>query len=85
MTRNYIHERILFYVAYFSDLKNSYVDLFNPSGKTTGPAMPIPDVGISAPNSQMNFFIPQPISDPNAPVDFLTPGGVPHLPEQQVG
>lgn len=47
--------------------------------------MPIPDLVNSTPDPQRNFFIPQPVSDPNAPVDFLTPGGVPHMPEQQVG
>lgn len=73
--------KLLFLVT---DLKNSYVDVFNPSGKS-GSALPIPDVVNSAPGPQMNFFIPQPISDPNAPMDFLTPGGVPLLPEQQVG
>ncbi|VEN60003.1 unnamed protein product [Callosobruchus maculatus] len=31
----------------------------------------------------VNYFTPQPIGDPNAPVDFLTPGGVPHMGEQQ--
>lgn len=72
-------------IYFFTDLKNSYVDVFNPSGKPNGPTMPIPDVINSAPGPQMNFFVPQPITDPNAPLDFLTPGGVPHLPEQQVG
>ncbi|VEN60002.1 unnamed protein product [Callosobruchus maculatus] len=32
----------------------------------------------------VNYFTPQPIGDPNAPVDFLTPGGVPHMGEQQM-
>lgn len=65
-------------------MKNSYVDVFNPSAKPGGAKIPAPDVMGSATRPQMNFFIPQPITDPNAPVDFLTPGGIPHLPEQQV-
>lgn len=73
------------YISFVIDLKNSYVDVFNPTDKPNGPTMPIPDVINSAPGLQMNFFVPQPITDPNAPLDFLTPGGVPHLPEQQVG
>ncbi|KAJ8918937.1 hypothetical protein NQ315_016839 [Exocentrus adspersus] len=68
------------------NLKNSYVDVFNPGGKpgSSGAASLPPaveQVRTGAP--QMNFFIPQPVTDPNAPVDFLTPGGVPQLVDQQ--
>ncbi|KAJ8927810.1 hypothetical protein NQ314_019692 [Rhamnusium bicolor] len=67
------------------NLKNSYVDVFNPGGKPSGPmSLPTADKLPSAAVPQMNFFIPQPVSDPNAPVDFLTPGGVPQFAEQQV-
>ncbi|KAJ8981600.1 hypothetical protein NQ317_011879, partial [Molorchus minor] len=36
----------------------------------------------SAAMPQMNFFVPQSTSDPNAPIDFLTPGGVLQFGEQ---
>ncbi|KAG5880668.1 hypothetical protein JTB14_037567 [Gonioctena quinquepunctata] len=64
------------------NLKNSYIDVFNPSSKPGGgvPLADVDKVGSMVP--QMNFFVPQP-ADPNAPVDFLTPGGVPHMGEQQ--
>ncbi|CAH1974224.1 unnamed protein product [Acanthoscelides obtectus] len=70
------------------NLKNSYVDVFSQGGAakpapTTGPApVPAPAAPMST-VQPMNFFIPQPMGDPNAPVDFLTPGGVPHMGEQQ--
>lgn len=66
----------------FADLKKSYVDIFNPGG-TTKPSSTVNNQqsfeSFNEPNnagsiSQMNFFIPQPVSDPNAPIDFLTPG-----------
>nr|CAI5859844.1 unnamed protein product [Callosobruchus analis] len=67
------------------NLKNSYVDVFSQKGATkpaptTGPAPAVP-MGSAQP---MTFFTPQPIGDPNAPVDFITPGGVPHMGEQQM-
>lgn len=68
----------------FLDLKNSYVDVFNPGGKANGPSSLPPIDNLPSAMPQMNFFIPQPVSDPNAPVDFLTPGGVPQMTEQQV-
>nr|CAH7728124.1 unnamed protein product [Callosobruchus chinensis] len=66
------------------NLKNSYVDVFSQKGATkpalsTGPAPAVP-MGSSQP---VTYFTPQPIGDPNAPVDFITPGGIPHMGEQQ--
>ncbi|XP_065156222.1 protein transport protein Sec16A isoform X4 [Atheta coriaria] len=71
------------------NLKKSYVDVFNPSGKPpsagsssdfNAPAMP------AANAAPMNFFVPAPM-DPNAPVDFLTPSGMtqqePHMQSHQ--
>ncbi|XP_023012010.2 endoplasmic reticulum export factor secretory 16 isoform X2 [Leptinotarsa decemlineata] len=65
------------------NLKNSYIDVFNPNSKPVGPvSLPVMEkLGPTVP--QMNFFIPQP-ADPNAPVDFITPGGVPHMGETQM-
>ncbi|XP_076251335.1 endoplasmic reticulum export factor secretory 16 isoform X3 [Rhynchophorus ferrugineus] len=63
------------------NLKNAYVNVFKQNGTTTAtPSGPGPLSGLeqSPPGPpQMNFFIPQPVNDPNAPVDFLTPGGAP--------
>lgn len=62
----------------FVDLKKSYVDVFKSSGASSLPppetfsAMP-PPTG----NTQMNYFIPQPMANANAPTDFLTPAGQP--------
>lgn len=59
-----------------ADLKKSYVDVFNPGGKSSGPAsLPAPDAfaTMAAGNAQMNFFVPQPVANQNAPTDFLTP------------
>jgi len=69
------------------NLKTSYVDIFKQNGSksTAGPgAAPVSEkVPVSSP-PQMNFFIPPPVLDPNAPVDFLTPGGAPvQIGEQQ--
>ncbi|XP_018571551.1 uncharacterized protein LOC108911173 isoform X2 [Anoplophora glabripennis] len=66
------------------NLKNSYVDVFNPGGKSGGPSSLPPIDNLPSAVPQLNFFIPQPVSDPNAPVDFLTPGGVPQMAEQQM-
>lgn len=48
--------------------------MFNPGGKTQDAPKPLnnPQQPISGP-PQMNFFVPQPNYDPNAPTDFLTP------------
>ena len=61
------------------DLKKSYVDVFNPGGKSSSnptSIAPPQDVFTSAPTGQMNFFVPAPANDPNAPLDFLTPAPV---------
>lgn len=60
----------------FLDIKKAYVDVFNPAGTTAAKsAVPAPEVFGAVPSggAQMNFFVPQPIADPNAPTDFLTP------------
>lgn len=62
-----------------SDLKKSYIDVFNPGGKSSGTSpMPAPDTFGSMPssNTQLNFFVPQPVSNADAPTDFLTPAPV---------
>ncbi|XP_045460644.1 protein transport protein Sec16B isoform X2 [Harmonia axyridis] len=60
------------------NLKKSYIDVFNPGGVATKPAVPAPQMpGFPVANNnapQMNFFIPQPVTDPNAPTNFLTQG-----------
>ncbi|XP_030749352.1 protein transport protein Sec16B isoform X3 [Sitophilus oryzae] len=62
------------------NLKNSYVNVFKQNGVMSsggGPqSLPGPE-SIPAAPAQMNLFIPQAVNDPNAPVDFLTPGGAP--------
>lgn len=60
----------------FLDIKKAYVDVFNPGGTTAAKsAVPASEVFGAVPSggAQMNFFVPQPIADPNAPTDFLTP------------
>ncbi|XP_057668729.1 uncharacterized protein LOC130901379 isoform X3 [Diorhabda carinulata] len=64
------------------NLKKSYVDIFNPNGNSGPTSLPLPTQSISR-VPQMNFFVPQQVTDPNAPIDFLTPGGVPHVGETQ--
>ncbi|KAL1505990.1 hypothetical protein ABEB36_005430 [Hypothenemus hampei] len=60
------------------NLKNAYVDVFKQNGvKPVTEGVPVPEqVPMIAP-AQMNFFIPQPVANTNAPVNFLTPGGAP--------
>ncbi|XP_031333554.1 uncharacterized protein LOC116163652 isoform X2 [Photinus pyralis] len=59
------------------NIKKSYVDVFNPGAKSAGnaPSIAAPETFSSMPPSglQMNYFVPAPVSDPNAPMDFLTP------------
>lgn len=57
-----------FLVFFFLDLKKSYVDVFNPNGNQA-----VTPQSSGAGVAQMNFFVPQPMNDPNAPTDFLTP------------
>ncbi|KYB25047.1 hypothetical protein TcasGA2_TC002065 [Tribolium castaneum] len=54
------------------NIKKSYIDVFNP-GKPGPAAAPAPLGGAPQAQPPMNFFIPQPVNDPNAPTDFLTP------------
>jgi len=65
------------------NIKKSYVDVFNPGAKQPGGAstLPAPDAFSSLPANgpQINFFIPAPITDPNAPTDFLTPTPIQQL------
>ncbi|GJQ86245.1 hypothetical protein Trydic_g8944 [Trypoxylus dichotomus] len=64
------------------NLKKSYVDVFNPGGKSSENSQAMAQnpvfLGAPAPSSgnQVNFFVPAPVNDPNAPVDFLTPANV---------
>lgn len=60
----------------FSDIKNSYIDVFNPGGVKTG-SENVPSAtevfgDIPAPGSQMNYFVPAPVVDAGVSVDFLT-------------
>lgn len=63
-------------LLFITDLKKSYVDVFNPGGK---PNASVPTssgesfMSARASGQHMNFFVPTPIVDPNAPTDFLTP------------
>ncbi|KAK5649877.1 hypothetical protein RI129_000906 [Pyrocoelia pectoralis] len=65
------------------NIKKSYVDVFNPGAKNSGNASSIaaPEAfpSLSSNGLQMNYFVPAPVSDPNAPTDFLTPAPVPQL------
>lgn len=58
-------------------MKKSYIDVFNPNAKQGAPqTSPPPPLDMMAPPGappSINFFIPQPINDANAPTDFLTP------------
>ncbi|XP_066150746.1 protein transport protein Sec16B isoform X3 [Euwallacea fornicatus] len=56
------------------NVKNAYVDVFKQNGVKSEPVPAPEQVPIMAP-TEMNFFIPQPMANSNAPVDFLTPGG----------
>ncbi|CAH1130815.1 unnamed protein product [Ceutorhynchus assimilis] len=60
------------------NVKNAYVDVFKQNGvKSNMEGIPPPEnVPMVAP-TQMNFFIPQPMANANASLDFLTPGGAP--------
>lgn len=69
-------------------MKKSYVDVFNPGGKGSGPSpLPAPDTFGTMPSSgpQMNFFVPQPVANADAPTDFLTPAPVQNDNSSQVG
>lgn len=64
-----------------TDLKKSYVDVFNPGGKpNAGAPASSSESYISARSGgqQINFFVPAPVADPNAPTDFLTPISLQH-------
>ncbi|XP_071051239.1 uncharacterized protein [Onthophagus taurus] len=68
------------------NLKKSYVDVFNPGGKPSVPTMMQPPLGNSTAggDTQMNYFIPTPVNDPNAPTDFLTPAPTHIEPQAQI-
>lgn len=58
-------------------MKNAYVDVFKQNGVKSEP-VPAPEpVPLIGQPTSMNFFIPQPVANQNAPLDFLTPGGAP--------
>lgn len=78
---------ILEFAKIITDLKKSYVDVFNPGGKSTGPSpLPAPDAFAPMPSNgaQLNFFVPQPVSNADAPTDFLTPAPVQNDTSSQV-
>ncbi|XP_044731095.1 uncharacterized protein LOC123294083 isoform X3 [Chrysoperla carnea] len=56
-------------------IKKAYVDVFNPGGtaKSTNPTSALPSLNPSTIPPSNNFFIPAPVNDPNAPIDFLSP------------
>ncbi|KAK9872597.1 hypothetical protein WA026_018729 [Henosepilachna vigintioctopunctata] len=58
------------------NLKKSYIDVFNPGGtaKAVAPMPNLPEFSTPNSNSQINFFVPQPVNDPNAPTNFLMQG-----------
>lgn len=61
--------------------------MFNPGGKPSGPSsLPALDTFGAMPQSgtQVNYFVPQPISNADAPTDFLTPAPV-YNDDHQVG
>lgn len=77
-----IMNRSMNYVLFcVTDLKKSYVDVFNSGGKanTGAPASsPEPYISARSGGQQMNFFVPAPVADPNAPTNFLTPISLHH-------
>ncbi|CAH0559554.1 unnamed protein product [Brassicogethes aeneus] len=67
------------------NLKKSYVDVFNPGGKPAGGPTTLPDQQQQQQKMPpMNFFTPQPINDPNASIDFLTPAPPLHFDATQM-
>lgn len=58
-------------------MRANYIDVMNPSGtKNSGiPNLPTPATSPLVPMaaSSPQLFVPAPVNDPNAPVDFLTP------------
>ncbi|XP_048506299.1 uncharacterized protein LOC105694018 isoform X4 [Athalia rosae] len=62
-------------------LRANYVDVMNPGGSKSGAAAPSvtpPTAAAPMPNTTTSpqFFIPAPVNDPGAPVDFLTSASV---------
>lgn len=67
------------------NMRANYIDVMNPNGgksNTTSPSIPTP---VSSPlipvaTSSPQLFVPAPVNDPSAPVDFLTPAPAPSIP-----
>ncbi|XP_071571026.1 uncharacterized protein Sec16 isoform X1 [Temnothorax nylanderi] len=64
-------------------MRANYVDIMNPGGKPKGSAAssnvatPITSPLVPMATSSPQMFVPAPINDPSAPVDFLTPAATP--------
>ncbi|XP_076233225.1 uncharacterized protein LOC143178442 [Calliopsis andreniformis] len=66
-------------------MRANYIDVMNPNGSkggATSTSMPTPVTSPLVPvaTSSPQLFIPAPVNDPSAPVDFLTPTSVPVVP-----
>ncbi|XP_050306362.1 uncharacterized protein LOC126743361 isoform X3 [Anthonomus grandis grandis] len=86
MMQKQLQQSNMFKMQKNRNVKNAYVDVFKQNGvKANTDGVPVPEkVPLAAP-SQMNFFIPQAVPNPDAPLDFLTPGGAPvHIGEPQI-
>ncbi|XP_015177291.1 PREDICTED: uncharacterized protein LOC107066825 isoform X5 [Polistes dominula] len=67
------------------NMRANYVDVMNRNGgksSTTSSSVPTPATSPFVPMavSSPQLFIPAPVNDPNAPVDFLTPTPAPSIP-----
>ncbi|XP_011641290.1 uncharacterized protein LOC105429805 isoform X2 [Pogonomyrmex barbatus] len=62
-------------------MRANYVDIMNPGGKpnatSSNVATPMTSPLVPMATSSPQLFIPAPINDPTAPVDFLTPAATP--------
>ncbi|XP_035722882.1 protein transport protein Sec16A-like isoform X7 [Vespa mandarinia] len=67
------------------NMRANYIDVMNPNGgksSTASPNVPTPATSPFVPMavSSPQLFIPAPVNDPSAPVDFLTPAPAPSIP-----
>lgn len=64
-------------------MKKAYVDILNPGARNANVTSSItaPDnFGLPPTNgTHLNYFVPAPVNDPNAPMDFLSHGTTQHL------
>ncbi|XP_043669312.1 protein transport protein Sec16A isoform X3 [Vespula pensylvanica] len=70
------------------NMRANYIDVMNPNGgksSTASPNVPTPATSPFVPMavSSPQLFIPAPVNDPSAPVDFLTPAPAPSIPAAQ--